>query len=764
MRIHGALVACACIASLFVSVSSVSAAEADAPERVRYDGRQVVRVQLDSVRDLRTMTALAEDVWSHGVPRVGVAADFMLDADAMGALATTDLAYEILIPDVQARLDAELDRLTQPGAGAAGANFYADFRTYEEINARLDLLATTRPDLVETFTIGQSIEGRDIRGVRITGTGGDPDKPGVLFNGCQHAREWVAVMTPMYIAETLVNSYDSDPLLQQLMDQVEFYVVPIVNPDGYVYSWDVDRLWRKNRRFNGDGSMGVDLNRNWGFEWGGPGSDGNPDSITYRGTAPFSEPESLALRNFIAANENIVAHNDFHAYSQLHLYPWGFTDEDPPDIDLFEMAGDGMEDASAINGETYVAGTIGQILYLASGNAADWSYGAEGVFAFTTELRDTGQFGFILPPEQIIPCADENFSASVWLTQWATQGLGFTFPNGLPELLDVNAPTPVTFTVTEISAGPVDATSAAGFVRVDGGDYELVPASALNADTFEITLPAAPCGAVVEFFFEVATMDGEVFRSPFNAPDMVYAAESFEIETYFADDFELENGWTVGSPVDDATSGIWERVDPNGTSAQPEDDNPAGVGTLCFITGNGPPGGGAGVNDVDDGITTLTSPALNGADADAVVSYYRWYSNNQGAAPGQDSMLVQITGDGGTTWTLLEEVDENANAWVPATFRIGDFVEVSGHVRLRFIARDLNAGSLVEAGVDDVTVDTVGCSNTGPDLDGDGDVDAADLAALLAAWGPCDGCPADLDDDGVVGASDLAALLASWTG
>ena len=196
MKVHSVLIACALSAASFIPALASEAA----PERVRYDGRKVVRVNLETTRDLRTMLALSEDVWTHATPQVGMAADFMLDEEAMLALATTDLDFEVMIDDVQALIDAETARLTDRGAGVAGQDFYEDFRTYEQINGRLDMLEATRPDLAETFVVGQSLQGRDIRGIRITGTGGDVDKPGVLFDGCQHAREWVAVMTPMYIA------------------------------------------------------------------------------------------------------------------------------------------------------------------------------------------------------------------------------------------------------------------------------------------------------------------------------------------------------------------------------------------------------------------------------------------------------------------------------------------------------------------------------------------------------------------------------------
>jgi hypothetical protein len=143
-----------------------------------------------------------------------------------------------------------------------------------------------------------------------------------------------------------------------------------------------------------------------------------------------------------------------------------------------------------------------------------------------------------------------------------------------------------------------------------------------------------------------------------------------------------------------------------------------------------------------------------------VVAYRRWYSNNAGSAPNADSMPVQISGDGGVSWVTLEEVAENANAWVDRSFRVADFVTPSANVRLRFQARDLAAGSVVEAGVDFVRVLVTACPTRPEDLDGNGEVNAADLAVILNNWGGSGA--GDLDGDGSVGAADLSAVLNAW--
>ncbi|MEE8142206.1 MAG: M14 metallopeptidase family protein, partial [Planctomycetota bacterium] len=304
----------------------------------------------------------------------------------------------------------------QPGPQPAGADWYDDYKTYDEVNTRLLGLESSFRDLATVFEVGVSIEGRSIYGIRISSDASE--KPAFVIQGCQHAREWVTVMTVTYIAETLLEQ-SMDPAIQLLLDRINFYIVPIVNPDGYAFSWDVERLWRKNRRNNGDGTFGVDLNRNWSYAWGGEGSSGSPQSNTYRGTAPFSEPETAAVSAYITSLPDVRLHLDIHSYSQLVLQPWGFTLDLPPDHDTLDAFGEELvAEISGVHGARYEHGPGAEILYVASGIAGDWSYGELGVPGLTYELRDQGQFGFLLPPEQIIPTCEEIWAAMVYSGEW----------------------------------------------------------------------------------------------------------------------------------------------------------------------------------------------------------------------------------------------------------------------------------------------------------------------------------------------------------
>ncbi len=331
----------------------------------------------------------------------------------------------------------------------------------------------------------------------------------------------------------------------------------------------------------------------------------------------------------------------------------------------------------------------------------------------------------------------------------------FELVSAAPELV---APSGGTELVVEIEPGlgqKLDLSTAAMRVSWAGGEAT-VPLAPVSASNFRGVFPATPCTKTVSYRFEVSNLDGDSVSS---APRTALSA--FGVDVAFDDAFETSLGWQAGAAGDTATSGQWVRVDPNGTTAQPEDDHTVN-GTQCFVTGQGVPGGAAGAADVDNGITTLTSPVLNLAGRpEAIIEYWYWYSNNLGGAPNADSMPVSISNDNGATWTLVEDISTNNAAWTFRSFRVADFVAPTAQVRVRFVARDLGSGSLVEAGVDDFRVVDIDCTApvTG-DLNGDGFVNGSDLVILLGAWGGTGA--ADLDGNGVVGPSDLLMLLAAW--
>ena len=326
--------------------------------------------------------------------------------------------------------EAQADRLQAMGYGVeqlriteqylstfATAEAVSGYHTVASLEEDMRRLAEEHAEIAELHQIGRSVEGRPIWALRIGERRGSDRK--VAFLGCHHAREWISVEVPYLLAEHLLTNSSAEPV-QGLLQQGEVWVAPMVNPDGHEHSRTVNRLWRKNRRRNRDGSIGVDPNRNYGYMWGTldvSTSSHVPSDETYVGPRAFSEPEVRAVRNLMA-REEFGGVLTYHSYSQLILYPWGYTSEPVEDeADLREMRGltEEMERLiRSVHGETYTAQQASD-LYPTAGDTTDWVYGEYDAPAFTVELRPATALegGFILPADQIEPCWEENRPAAL---------------------------------------------------------------------------------------------------------------------------------------------------------------------------------------------------------------------------------------------------------------------------------------------------------------------------------------------------------------
>ncbi len=296
------------------------------------------------------------------------------------------------------------------------------YHTYAEIDNDLHALAAAHPQIAQVSSLGKSVEGRELWAIKISdNVAQDEPEAETVFLGGHHAREWIAVDVPFLIASRLVNQYGTDTTITRLVNQSEIWIVPMVNPDGHQYSVTTDRLWRKNRRSTGDGTFGVDLNRNYGYEWGGPGSSGDTFSEIYRGPLAFSEPETRAVRDFLQRRQT-KALISYHNFSQLVLYPWGHTNNPAPDEPLLQNLAVAIADRiRVVHAVTYTPQQSSD-LYLASGDTTDWLYGEYRVPNFTIELRPRSSFpGFELPESEITPTFEENLPAALFLVGWAIQ-------------------------------------------------------------------------------------------------------------------------------------------------------------------------------------------------------------------------------------------------------------------------------------------------------------------------------------------------------
>jgi choice-of-anchor B domain-containing protein len=305
--------------------------------------------------------------------------------------------------------------------------------------------------------------------------------------------------------------------------------------------------------------------------------------------------------------------------------------------------------------------------------------------------------------------------------------LTFIFPSGIPDTIDP-AGESIPLLIAEANPGDLLVGSEKLFYDAGAGWLE-VPLTSQGSGQYNVDFPAIPCGDLVHWYLSADSSSGMTWTEPAGAPGNVHSAvAAIGSSTSFEDDMETNLGWTSGASGDSATTGIWTRVNPIGTAAQPEDDHTPS-GTRCWVTGQGSNGGSVGENDVDGGHTTLTTPLQDlSAASDPIISYWRWYSNDAGASPSNDIFEVDISNNGGSSWTSVEVIGpsgvDTSGGWNEHQFRVADFVAPTSQVLVRFVASDLGSGSIVEAAVDDFLVTDVICA----DCNGNGIPDDVDIS------------------------------------
>ncbi len=696
--------------TLLAACATLSIAVEAQSEPRRYDGYFVARVEAPTPLDVQLLVDASDDVWTDDVgPGV---LDVMFAPDRVAALDALGLPYRVVIPDVQVLIDTE--RAASPRA------WFDDYHPLAEIDAYMAGLAAANPSLAQMIPIGTSIEGRTIWAMRIAGPGQSEFAPAVFYFGCQHAREWISSTIIPYLATHLLTNYGVDPNVTALVNQVEWYLVAVANPDGYEFTWNGDRMWRKNRRLNANGTIGIDTNRNWGYGWGSDnGSSGSPSSLTYRGPSPFSEPETQALRDLIIERPQIRAMNDIHSYSQLILWPWGFQNILPPDQPDFLAVGTGMKSMIAsVHGLNYTAGPIYSTIYPVSGGSVDWAYGARSVFAFSFELRDTGIYGFILPAGQIIPQNEEILPALMLMTASdPVRQTKLIIPGGPPAQINAGEPTSITAVATS-AVETLDPNSATLFYRYNAGEpFNALPMSHAGA-TFAATLPATNCLSQPQFYVAISGGNG-VTTNPPGAPGATHAAIMASGGEFYSEALDANPGWL--------TEGLWAFGQPSGQGGShgKKDPNTGYTGLNVY-----------GFNLAGDYTNSMPERKLTSAPFDCTnrfgvhVSFQRWLGVER--AP-YDRATFQVSNDG-VNWTTVWEnpTTETADAaWQLVSYDIAAVADDQPAVTLRWTMGPTDGGwTYCGWNIDDIRLYTTGCLATPGDYNGDGVVNGADLPGL----------------------------------
>jgi carboxypeptidase T len=305
------------------------------------------------------------------------------------------------------------------------------YHNYAELTAVVNQVVADHPSIARKISIGTSYEGRDLMAVKISdNVGTDENEPEILYNSQQHAREHLTVEMAIYLMNLFTDSYGTDSRVTNIVNTREIWIVPTVNPDGSEYDIATGsyRSWRKNRQPNsGSTYVGTDLNRNWGYNWGCcGGSSGSTSSETYRGPFAFSAPETQRLRDFVNSRvvggvQQIKANIDFHTYSELVLWPFGYTTANTAtgmNADqnaTFATIGQQM---AATNGYTPEQSSD---LYITDGDSLDWMWATHNIFAYTFEMYPTSSAGggFYPPDEVIARETSRNREASLILAEYA---------------------------------------------------------------------------------------------------------------------------------------------------------------------------------------------------------------------------------------------------------------------------------------------------------------------------------------------------------
>lgn len=301
---------------------------------------------------------------------------------------------------------------------------YYKYHPMSEITNWMAQVAKDNPDVVTVLEYGLTYEKRTISLLKI-GVNTGVKKKAIWMDCGIHAREWIAPAFCQYFVRQILQAYKTDPKMQQMMKNMDFYVTPVLNMDGYIHSWKdkTTRLWRKNRSPGPSGCdcYGTDLNRNFDATWGTIGVSFNCCSQIYCGSHPASEPEAQAVANLIGSRkEDYLCFLTIHSYGQLLLVPYGNPNYTASNYNELMEVGLGAADAiRRVHGMNYTVGTSPDVLYPNSGSSRDWARMQGIPLAYTFELRDKGKFGFELPEDQIQPACEEAYSGALHIINYA---------------------------------------------------------------------------------------------------------------------------------------------------------------------------------------------------------------------------------------------------------------------------------------------------------------------------------------------------------
>ncbi|KLU84423.1 carboxypeptidase A2 [Magnaporthiopsis poae ATCC 64411] len=405
----------------------------------KYDGYKVY--QIDAVSANYTEIAAAVANIEAAVPLACAEShdhmDVAVSPTAERKLKSLGFKMNLLYADLGARIRSEGEIKPWKSARTAAIaarqapslpamSWFESYRRFEDHLTWLDDVQAAFPKNSQTFVAGKSFEGRDIKGIHLYGAQGPGKRPAVIWHATVHAREWIAAPTVEYMTYKLVDGYlKGDSIAKGAIDKFDFYIMPVVNPDGFVYTHMNNRIWRKNRQsWPGYTCVGTDINRNWPHQWNvAGGASDNPCDGAFRGMRPGDAPENKALVSHtltVARAQGIKFFADFHSYAQMILVPYGYDCKAKPKTlsRQLKLAGGVASAIKAVNRLKFKYGQTCKTVYQTSGMSMDWGYDVAGAeLAWGYEMRPATEKdgGFAIPPSNIVPSGEEQWAGFKYL-------------------------------------------------------------------------------------------------------------------------------------------------------------------------------------------------------------------------------------------------------------------------------------------------------------------------------------------------------------
>jgi len=587
--------------------------------------------------------------------RPGVWAEYAIPESRLANLDFKGIPYETIIPDMREEYRKGLDTSMDMGG----------WRTYDEIKAAIDSLHNDYPEYVsEPESIGCGHNGNAIWIIKISDNVDiDEDEPEVLIGLGIHCREVISMEIIVQFAQWLMQNYGTDDRATHIVDHREVWFIPLMNPDGYRYneltSPGGGGMWRKNRRNNGDGTWGVDLNRNFSYMWGIDDIGSSPDPVeeTYRGPSAASEPETQAINEFVNSRE-FRSSLSFHSYSNLYLSPWGYTYTLCEDNDWFLRI-----DYRYARNNGYVYGPGAETIYPTNGDTDDWFYGDttehSKILAVTPEVGSWADGGFWPDLELKQPLVDENrpaclvcceiagsapFMTNAWIDDAMGDTSGYIDPGETARLM---------IEVENLGWEPTNAYVLASY---EGTGVAISPDTAWVGDIisqgydttfFEIYLDPSRIdqGDKITLYFEIRDTSGHL---TYDSTHFIAGTPQFVLSY----SFETDDGGLSGT-------GDWEWGIPTvGPDA-------AHSGVSLWATK-------LDTNYTNNTLSVLSLPPMVVPDDGILprLTFWHWYSFETPDEDIYDGGNVQITTDGGVSWTILSPIDGYAGV----AFEHNDYV------------------------------------------------------------------------------------------